>query len=239
MGGGCSRVDCDLARVRSARHSLDLDFVLTDGSIDTAVAELRAAAELDLRDHLTFTLIGAPARREERAGQPGSELVTVTVQSYAGVKKLDQFKVDVVTNSVITQEPDEFVPDLAITLPGMPTPMYRVYPVVDHIADKLCATVELHNGVPPVAHVTSSTSWCSHAPTTSPQRTYAQRSVKKRTTTACPASSGGSARQPGPGAAAGRWADFADLRYSSQTAQRDRPTSARSAEALRSGALHG
>lgn len=135
-----------LARVRSARHSLDLDFVLTDGSLNTAVAELRAAADLDLHDHLTFEVVGEPVRREERPGQPGSELVTVTVQSYAGAKQLDRFKVDVVTNSVITQEPDDFVPDLAITLPGVPTPVYRVYPVVDHIADKLCATVELHNG---------------------------------------------------------------------------------------------
>jgi predicted nucleotidyltransferase component of viral defense system len=137
-----------LARVRSARHSADLDFVLTDGSLDTAVAELRVAAAVDLHDHLTFALVGEPVRRDERPGQPGSELVTVKVQSYAGAKKLDQFSVDVVTNSVITQTPDEFVPDLAITLPGMTTPVYRVYPVVDHIADKVCATIELHNGVP-------------------------------------------------------------------------------------------
>lgn len=62
-----------LARVRSARHSLDLDFVLTDGSLDTAVTELRVAAALDLRDHLTFALVGDPVRRYERPGQPGSE----------------------------------------------------------------------------------------------------------------------------------------------------------------------
>ncbi|MDN5929988.1 MAG: nucleotidyl transferase AbiEii/AbiGii toxin family protein [Pseudonocardia sp.] len=137
-----------LARVRSARHSQDIDFYLADGTLDTAVAELQAAAARDLGDHLTFNLSGEPTRQVERPGQPGSDLVTVRVDCYAGAKRIENFKVDVVINSVITQPADVVVPPVAITMPGIEPPICRVYPVVDHIADKLCATLELHKGVP-------------------------------------------------------------------------------------------
>ena len=33
---------------------------------------------------------------------------------------------------------------LSFDLPGIPAPRYRVYPMADHIADKLCALLETH-----------------------------------------------------------------------------------------------
>lgn len=83
-----------LARVRSARHSRDIDLFRSAGTLDTALDGLRSAARLDLHDHLRFVLPGAPKLSAERPGQPGSELATVKIESYAGVRKVSDFSVD-------------------------------------------------------------------------------------------------------------------------------------------------
>ncbi len=44
----------------------------------------------------------------------------------------------------MTDEPDEVAPLVPIGIPGIPSIGYRVYPLADHIADKVCALVELH-----------------------------------------------------------------------------------------------
>jgi hypothetical protein len=129
-----------LARVRSARHSRDIDLFRSAGTLEGAVADLRAAAALDLRDHLRFVL-GSPTRSPER---PGSELATVKIEGYAGVRKVGDFSVDVVIGAVITSAPELLRPDPAVTIPGLEGPPYLLYPVADHVADKLCATVERH-----------------------------------------------------------------------------------------------
>ncbi|MFR9806487.1 nucleotidyl transferase AbiEii/AbiGii toxin family protein [Pseudonocardia sp. RS010] len=132
-----------LARVRSARHSRDIDLFRNAGTLDTAMDELRDAAALDLNDYLRFVL-GDSKRSQERPGQPGSELATVKIDGYAGVRKVSDFSVDVVIGAVITSDPQLLRPEPTITLPGMESPPYRIYPVADHIADKLCATIERH-----------------------------------------------------------------------------------------------
>jgi hypothetical protein len=133
-----------LARVRSARHSRDIDLFRSAGTLDTALDELRSAARLDLHDHLRFVLPGAPKLSAERPGQPGSELARVKIESYAGVRKVSDFSVDVVIGAIITRDPEVLYPEPTISLPGMHSPPYQLYPVADHIADKLCATIERH-----------------------------------------------------------------------------------------------
>lgn len=138
-----------LARVRSARHSKDIDLFLAEGTLDTAIAELRAVAELDLRDHLTFVVPpGPPTRSEERPHQPDTALATIHVDSYMGATNIESFTVDVVTGSLITQPAERYDSEPLIRIPGIVSPPYRLYPVVDHIADKLCATIELLAGRP-------------------------------------------------------------------------------------------
>lgn len=132
-----------LARVRSARHSRDIDLYSEAGTLDIALAELRAASGLDLVDHFHFVIAGGPPKLTlERPGQPGSELATVKVDGYVGTRQVPGFTVDVVVGVVITDEPDEIHPEPALALSGLPSPPYRLYPIVDHVADKLCATFE-------------------------------------------------------------------------------------------------
>jgi hypothetical protein len=132
-----------LARVRSARHSQDVDLFRQGGTIDAAVAELQRAAALGLGDHFRF-VTGAVVTRPERPGQPGTELATVKIDGYAGVRKIAISKVDLAIGSVITADPEPLRPDLTVSIEGLPTPDYLLYPLPDHIADKICATFELH-----------------------------------------------------------------------------------------------
>jgi hypothetical protein len=139
-----------LARVRSARHSKDIDLYRKLGTLETAIAELSRAAEVDLHDHFRFVISGPPTITTERAGQPDSALATVPVDAYAGARLLLSVKIDLVIGAVITGTPDRLHPTPPVTIPGLVNTDYLVYPLVDHIADKLCATVELHgqNNVP-------------------------------------------------------------------------------------------
>ncbi len=130
-----------LARVRSARHSQDIDLFRQAGTVEAAVSELQALASIDRDDHFRF-VTGLDSLRHERAGQPGTGLATVPVDGYAGVRRVAQFKVDIVVGSIITAEPEPLAPEPVVDVAGLPSPDYLLYPVVDHIADKLCATFE-------------------------------------------------------------------------------------------------
>ena len=41
-------------------------------------------------------------------------------------------------------DPEVLYPEPTISLPGLHSPPYQLYPVADHIADKVCATIERH-----------------------------------------------------------------------------------------------
>ncbi len=44
----------------------------------------------------------------------------------------------------MTGKPEEVPPLVPINLPGIVSSVYRAYPVADHVADKVCALLELH-----------------------------------------------------------------------------------------------
>lgn len=133
-----------LARIRSARHSKDIDLYRQSGTLESALTELARVTELDLHDHFRFVITGPPAITNERPGQPASPVATVPTDAYAGVRLISTFKVDLVTGAIITETPDRVPATPPVALPGLPSSDYLVYPMVDHIADKVCATVETH-----------------------------------------------------------------------------------------------
>jgi len=126
-----------LTRVHDARTTKDIDLLAELGDLDAAVARLREAVEIDLDDHFRFVITGARAA-SGGAMQLNVEGYKVSIDAYCGVKRRDHFSVDVVTGDLMTAKPDiQSRPGL---VPAVPPTSVRLYPVVDHIADKLCAT---------------------------------------------------------------------------------------------------
>jgi hypothetical protein len=60
----------------------------------------------------------------------------------------ERFGVDLVTGVIITGHPEEAEPLLPLVIPGLVRPRYRLYPLVDSVADKVMAIVEPHQGRP-------------------------------------------------------------------------------------------
>jgi hypothetical protein len=132
-----------LARVRTARHSQDIDLFHQLGDLGAAIASLRELAAIDLGDRFRFVVPDGRARDTPQT-QPGVTGARIKVTVYCGTKQAGVIPIDVVVGAVITEEPDDLEPQSRLDVPGFDAPRYRVYPVVDHIADKLCATMERH-----------------------------------------------------------------------------------------------
>jgi len=127
-----------LLRVNDARTTKDVDLLRELGDPGAAVTDLRSLLDVDLGDHFRFVITTVEPSRQG-VGQPGVEGLRVGVDAYCGAKNVDSFGVDLVTGSLMTAAPQiETAESLAV--PGVQPAQVRLYPLVDHIADKLCAT---------------------------------------------------------------------------------------------------
>lgn len=121
-----------------ARHSVDIDLYDQAGSLTDAEAVLQAAAARDAGDQFRFAL--SPGRRIAEGGVP----LRVAVTAYLGVTEFERFNVDLVAGTGMTGQPDEAAPLVPVEIPGIPQARYRVYPLADHVADKVFGIVERH-----------------------------------------------------------------------------------------------
>ena len=123
-----------LAREVSLRATRDVDLYRRAGLLEAEIA-LREALALDLGDWFTFD---AGRSRQMTAGVMG---LTISVTARIGIREWESFNVDLVGEAAgMTGEPDT-VPALArIDLAELRQPGYRVWPLADHVADKLAAT---------------------------------------------------------------------------------------------------
>ncbi len=133
-----------LARLPQARHSRDLDLAFLvldnerDDDLDEAVESLREAVDRDLGDHFRFEVVrGSPL--QEAANGRRLHLVAYLGTRYAA------FHVDVVVGTAMTGVPELAAPLTSVDIPGLVRPTYRLFPLADHIADKLCAIIEVHD----------------------------------------------------------------------------------------------
>lgn len=129
-----------LARVPSARATLDIDLYITGYTLEQAMADLLRLAEQDLRDHFRFVyksygpMLGGNI-------QPYSEGRRVEFDVYIGAQRKSPLRVDLAIGAGLTAEPAMATPANALDLPRLTSSPYRLYPVVDQIADKVCATI--------------------------------------------------------------------------------------------------
>lgn len=132
-----------LARVPDrARYSLDVDlFSRTD--ITAAIDALRRLCTDDaLGDYFTFDISA------RRAPTPPEDAISLTATAFLGEREFERFKIDLVVASNMTAEPETVNPIQPFEVPGLPTAAYRVYPLVDHIADKHAAILDTYQGRP-------------------------------------------------------------------------------------------
>lgn len=136
-----------LARVPSTRATTDIDLYRRGYNLDEAIDDLRRLAEVDLGDHFRFVYA---AHHEILTGeeQPYTEGYQVQFDTYIGAQKKGRIKIDLSGGAGITAEPTTTAPASALDLPRLVRFDYRLYPVVDQIADKVCATMQLYDGKP-------------------------------------------------------------------------------------------
>lgn len=132
-----------LARVPRARTTTDLDLAAGTEDINAAVTALQQLAERDLGDHLRFELAGT---RETGKGdnQPGVQTRRAIFACYDADtgRKVGEVPIDVVVGPPPVGHIDTVEPANRLQLPRpLPSYPYRVYPISDQIADKVCATM--------------------------------------------------------------------------------------------------
>ena len=128
-----------LVRWEAARHSTDIDLLSSEDTTDAAVAALITAAATRLDDNIWFA-------HKKTSEQTHPDRPTRKVQFTAMFENASlgrHVSVDVVASmhrprGVITTEP--LTP--AFTIDCDPWPDARMYPIEDHVADKICAMYE-------------------------------------------------------------------------------------------------
>ena len=123
-----------LAREIGVRGSLDVD-LYRDAARQIAEEELRQAATSDIGDWFRFEIGG---------GTPiAHRAVRLPVNAIIGVTTWVEFNVDLVGSDLrMTGQPDDVPPLARGVIPDVEQRGYRAYPLVDHVADKVAATLE-------------------------------------------------------------------------------------------------
>lgn len=134
-----------LARVASARATTDIDLFRRDRTLDDALDDLRERSKVVLDDYFRFEYAGC-SEVAEGGLQPYTQGYRATFDVYIGVMKKGSLHVDLVVGVATTDDVAVETPAHALPLPKLPSYDYRLYPIVDQIADKVCATLAQYGG---------------------------------------------------------------------------------------------
>jgi len=131
-----------LVRYPDARHSRDVDLVYSsdDGlNMNEAIVALRRAAAVDLNDYLRFDFLDC------KQPAPGASGRKVRFNTYVGTTQVIVLGVDLVVDHQPIGQPVTHQLEPVIDIEGVAFwPVVRLYPIVDHLADKICAIIERH-----------------------------------------------------------------------------------------------
>ena len=136
-----------LARIPSARATMDIDLFNAELSLDNALKKLRTLASIDLSVFFRFEYTGR-TKTLEGSNTEYTDGYRVKFDVHIGAQKKQSIHIDLVTREATTGEVEISAPKNALHLPKLKSYPYRLYPVVDQIADKVCATIALYNGRP-------------------------------------------------------------------------------------------
>ena len=131
-----------MARLREARASKDVD-ITTKESLDAAERVLREAAGTSTGDFLRFQI-------DEEADLSSTTGKKFRVTVFCGAHRLSSFKMDL---SIAANFPDPEELDIApriesIDIPGLCDIGYPAWPFSRVVADKVAASLQMHDGTP-------------------------------------------------------------------------------------------
>jgi hypothetical protein len=129
-----------LARVPSTRSTRDIDLYRAGFTLAAALDDLNRLASIDLGDHFSFEYAG----HTDSIGtdtQPYTEGYQVKFNIFIGAAAKGTLRVDLAVGAGMTGEVITTPPATSLALPRLVNNPYRLYPVVDQIADKVCATM--------------------------------------------------------------------------------------------------
>lgn len=136
-----------LARVPSTRATRDIDLYRQGFTITQALDELIRLASIDLGDHFRFEYAGHSASIGNDT-QPYTDGYQVKFTILIGLSAKGSLPVDLAVGAGITGGVTTAAPATALDLPRLVSHPYRLYPIIDQIADKVCATMTEYNGRP-------------------------------------------------------------------------------------------
>ncbi len=129
-----------LARVPSTRSTRDIDLYRAGCTLAAALEDLIRLASIDLGDHFSFEHSGQ-TDSIDTGTQPYTEGYQVKFTIFIGAAAKGSLQVDLAVGAGITGNIVTTEPATALLLPRLTSHCYRLYPVVDQIADKVCATM--------------------------------------------------------------------------------------------------
>ena len=133
-----------LARVPSTRATRDIDLYRRGFTLTQALDDLIRLATIDLGDHFRFQYV-SHAESIGNDTQPYTEGYQVRFEIFIGLSTKGSLQVDLAVGTGITGAVTTTEPATALDLPRLVSHQYRLYPVVDQIADKVCATMADYN----------------------------------------------------------------------------------------------
>jgi len=136
-----------LARLPFARSTTDVDLGGIHTDVENAVGALRELVSTDIGDFFRFRYRKQTEPRDLFSPHHRA-LKRVSFEVFLGAQSKGMMRVDVATGISITSVPDLVSPANSLNLPRLKSFPYLLYPVVDHIADKVCATLSSYNGRP-------------------------------------------------------------------------------------------
>jgi hypothetical protein len=129
-----------MVRAALTRETTDLDLRAPATGIEGALRDFTQALATDLGDGCTFE-VRQRARRLEHLAAAGREGTQVTIAARLGATSPISFHVDIVVGREPTGRVECLPYTLPIDLPGHRATLVSVFPLVDHVADKVWATL--------------------------------------------------------------------------------------------------
>ena len=135
-----------LARRVDARESRDADLVGTETDIELSLQKLRELASIDLGDYLEYQFDSARRITVSQEYREGYRVVFLPV--LGGVKKLNKIGIDLVVDQTPPESFEWRTPASRLDLKGLTVYDYALQTIEERIADKVCATMQLFEGLP-------------------------------------------------------------------------------------------